>query len=770
VSGDTHASGFGEAAREAGAAYSEQGDRVLIANPFLQMALSREDGTLISLVQGERDTELIDAEEAQAEGPLWRLAVRNRRGQADDATSKDCARFTYSFGRHRHEGWLRLWLQWRGIIETADVDDSSLTVQISFPDDAPMVLFDHEIQLPAGYSPAGLDLPCLCAVGCRDPLMDDGVFLPLSGGIYLPNPRARGGDPRLWEVEYPGPASMQLLGYCCGERTALWVAPRDSAGIRKLLTVSGMPSSGRLRLAVTQFPALRPDGEWSSGYPVAVGIADGDWFEAALDYRAWAARQPWTSRGRGGERRTPPLTSAYGLWASYWGGARRVAGTARELQRLVNVPVKLDWRCWHACAREGAYPDYLPPRDGDEAFTTAERELSESGVLDQLSLSALFVSRESALWREEGAETHAVQPGQDTHADGHRPAASALETMCPGTRYWRDKLAAIVGGLVKRGADGVLLEDLDTSPLACEEPSHEHGPAARGQWAESIRSLLAAVRAAVGRGGQIAADGLTEYHLDLVDAVFTRHASAERQGIVPNGLGHRWIPIPLYAAVYHDYTTMAGPGVSLVSHRPHDPMWPAAMISEMRAPPRVMGRDYEAQFCLEVARSLVWGYQPILEGFAPEQSRDEANRRKLAFLAAALRAQAWGIGALLPQSQFLGPLNIECPTLEEDLLSDPPGASPTDRRTRRQLLPSVHGSAWRVPGGGLSAVLVNIGATEVDFTARLRSSRLALQLPLRLMGRTFSEDGDVPAASLRASGSEIGGRLPSRSIVLVSIR
>jgi hypothetical protein len=38
------------------------------------------------------------------------------------------------------------------------------------------------------------------------------------------------------------------------------------------------------------------------------------------------------------------------------------------------------------------------------------------------------------------------------------------------------------------------------------------------------------------------------------------------------------------------------------------------------------------------------------------------------------------------------------------------------------------------------------------------------------MGRTFSEDGDVPAAKLRTSGAEISGRVPARSVLLLSLR
>jgi hypothetical protein len=342
--------------------------------------------------------------------------------------------------------------------------------------------------------------------------------------------------------------------------------------------------------------------------------------------------------------------------------------------------------------------------------------------------------------------------------------------MCPATKYWRERVAGIAGEIAKRGADGLLLEDLGASPVECEDLNHGHGPATPDQWSAGIRSLLAAVRGAIGPSRQIASDCLTECHLDLVDAVLTDHAAAERDGIVPSEFGRGWVPIPLYGAVYHDYTTIVGPFGGLAARRPRDPMVPGGREPEMREPPGPGGRSYQAQFCLGVARSVAWGYQPILEGFSPEQLRDEANRHKLAFLAAALRAQAWGIGALLPQSQFLGLLTIDCPTLEVDLIVGPPHGAPADRQVTRRSLPSVYGSAWRVPGGGLALVLVNIDTREVGFTVKLRSSRLALQLPLRLIGRTFSEDGDVPAASLRASGSEIGGRLPARAIVLVSVR
>ena len=764
------------------ASYHEENGRLILANPLLRMGFSDADGTVLSLVQRESGADLIYAEQAAAEGVLWRLELASSDGEPISVTNRDCAEFTHTLGRHRHEGALRLWLQWCGFRVEKQVIEAAFTAQVVFPEDSACVLFSEEIELPQGYAVRSLAFPCIGAIGHPDPLLEDGLFLPLSGGILLPNPRSLSvrGQPRTWELPYPGPASLQMLGCAFGDRTAVWLSARDATGARKGLGASGMPSSGHQQLWLRHFPVLRPEGHWSAGYPCAVGVVTGDWFEAAREYRAWAATQPWAARGRGGERILPPLTTAYGLWASHWGGARRCVSAVRELQRIVNVPIKLDWRCWHACARDGAYPDYLPPRDGDEAQATAEQQLGDAGVLDQFSINALLASEESAAWKEHDLAPHAIQT--EDRGPILRSAKPPLAAMCPGDEHWRGIVAAVAAvarELGARGADGILLEDLGSARvISCRALNHGHKPDDPAAWASNVRALLADVRAAIGENRQLATDDVLEPYLADTDAFLSPHAAAERHSILPDEFGHRpvlsaaegWQPIPLFAAVYHDYTTVIGPGVSLVNQRPHDPAWAASTIAELREPAPVMQRDYQTQFCLEVARAVVWGYQPLLEAFSPEQARDDSNRHKLAFLAAALRAQAWGIGALLPQSQFMGPVAVECPSIEADMLVNPPYLAAAERRSYRQFMPSVMGSAWRVPGGGLALVLVNVHNQTVEFTARLRSSRLGLQLPLRLMGRTFSEDGDVPAASLRASGSEIGGRLPGRAIVLVSLR
>jgi hypothetical protein len=756
------------------AAFREERDRIVLSNPGLGIAFSAADGTILSLLDRQTQAQLVDSEEAAAEGFLWRLEVVTEDGKTASLTSRDAVSFTYSLGRHRHEGNLRLWLHWRGLHIGSAQADAALTIQVVFPAAAPSALFEAEVELPAHLSVRSLAFPCLCAARCSDPAADESLFLPISGGVSIREPRApagRGAE-AVWRATYPGTASLQLLGYCCGARTTAWLASRDPTGAQKSLVAMRSSTSGRLDLWIAHRPVQQPGGQWSAGYPTALGIASGDWFEAAREYRSWAVAQPWCARGRGGERRLPALTSSYGLWASHWGGPRHAVAAARELQRLVNIPLKLDWRCWHGCARSGAYPDYLPPRDGDEAFASARAGLTDAGVLVQLDFNGLLASSESQGWQEEAAEQYALAPLSESPAPpalkGVKPPLAA---MCPATQYWQGKLAALAREALQRGADGLYVEDLTAwDPLPCGSADHEHAAPPPVQWTEGVRSLLAAVRSAAGPDCHLAGDGPSEAYLDLLDAFLSHHAAAEREGLVPDEIADQWSAIPLFSSVYHDYSILVGPGVSLVNHRPYDPLWTRAAIASLRGPERVMSRDYQAQFCLEVGRASAWGQHALLENFAPEQARTEGSRRKLAFLAAALRAHAWGVGALLPFAEFMGPLAMASDEADIEMLVNPRDGDESDRRTVMRSVQPVLGSAWRTPGRGLALVLINTHQEPREFATSLRSSRLSVQLPIRPVGRTFSEDGDVPAPRLGASGSEVNGRLPGRSITLLSLR
>jgi len=801
------------------AGFREERDRLVLANAFFSIAFSTlASGAIVSIYNRQSHTEFVSSDEAGAEGFLWRVTVAARDGSTATVTNRTCDEFAHTVA-HEPDGSLHLRLTWTGLRIGAGPVVGEVVADWIFPAHGSTALAGLAIRLPDHLSVRSIEFPCLCSLGASDPRTEEGLFLPISSGMLVPEPRGLlvPGEAQHWEVAYPGEASIQLLGYSCGPNATLGLACHDPAGAEKRLVAEGMPRSNRLVLYAAVQPAPPHEGVWGPGFPLAVSVVTGDWLEAAREYRAWAIEQPWCARGRGGLRNLPPLTLAPGLWVSFWGGPRAVATVMRDLQRLVATPLKLDWRCWHGCARDGAYPDYLPPREGDEVFVQATIQLAEAGMLTQLGFNGVMASPQSESWRSQDAGRYAIHPEAAPAAEGD---GAPLVAMCPLTSYWRRTLANTARAAMALGATGVYLEDVvGPRSLVCRQTDHGHEATGREQWVKGVRAALHSVRETLPPGEvHLAVDGPSECYLDLADLMFTAHSAAERVGSLgprpgwrPFGPSHvsagareaapggerlggpaelgsaapasgrfepasllRWTPIPLFAAVYHSYATLVSYGISLANNQPYDPQWTAETIAALHEPEDLMQRDFSGQFYLEAARSIVGGEQLMITSPTQRQIRDGAARRRLAFLRAALQAQAWGAGKLLPFSEFMGLLDVNAIAVDVEMLVNPPGCSPEDRHTVRRRQTPVLGSAWRTPGEGTAILLVNIHDQPAEFSAALRPSRLGISAApgraLDLAGRTFTPDSEAPAATLHASASEISGRLPPRAIFLVSMR
>jgi len=173
----------------------------------------------------------------------------------------------------------------------------------------------------------------------------------------------------------------------------------------------------------------------------------------------------------------------HGLWVSFWGGPRAVGAVTHDLHRLVATPLKVDWRCWHGCVREGAYPDYFPPREGTEVFAQAMHQLAEAGMLTQLGFDGGRISPHSDAWRSEEAAASAIESGA---ADTPEPADGEIHPlvpMCFLTDYWREQVSEIAARTLALGAGGVYLEGvIGSARPACRRPEHGHEVGGREEW------------------------------------------------------------------------------------------------------------------------------------------------------------------------------------------------------------------------------------------------------------------------------------------------
>ena len=188
-------------------------------------------------------------------------------------------------------------------------------------------------------------------------------------------------------------------------------------------------------------------------------------------------------------------------------------------------------------------------------------------------------------------------------------------SMCMGTDFWRAKYAGLATEAVcDLGVDGIYM-DQACSSLACYDATHGH-PLGGGAWwmqgfhdtrERDIRQRCAARRKQVALAGE----GCGEAWLPHLDLMLSLQVSMERYA-APG----EWEPIPLFHAVYHDCAMLYG-NYSSLTRPPYDDLWPAEF-----APPeplQLLDEKFAQQFRLEQGRAFVWGQQPTIANFLPEQ-------------------------------------------------------------------------------------------------------------------------------------------------------
>ncbi len=83
-----------------------------------------------------------------------------------------------------------------------------------------------------------------------------------------------------------------------------------------------------------------------------------------------------------------------------------------------------------------------------------------------------------------------------------------------------------------------------------------------------------------------------------------------------------WETIPFFHAVYHPYAVFYG-NYSSLTMPPYDDLWPAEFAP--KEPLKLLDPKFNRQFCLEQARSFVWGQQPAIANFLPVELTERAG-------------------------------------------------------------------------------------------------------------------------------------------------
>jgi len=314
---------------------------------------------------------------ADARGSLWVLELPEQAGGV--LRPEHARQFAYQReGDHPPE----LHLSWSGFGREA-LPALSVSVRVRLDPAARAGRFSIRVQGLNGAVPRVVRFPRLDAI---TPQEAEVLAVPYWMGEKTTQARQllspASGKAQRREFSYPGLLSLQCLAFYREDGPGLYLAAEDIEARSKSFAVFG-DGQGGLGLEVCHFPGAdtAAAAAYEPGYEVRIGLFQGDWMTVAAMYRAWAWRQPWVRDSRLKQGRTPDWVRETGFWVWNRGTSDEVLPPAAALQDYLGVPVGVFWHWWHGCAYDVNFPEYLPPREGADAFRAAIHQARQKGCV-----------------------------------------------------------------------------------------------------------------------------------------------------------------------------------------------------------------------------------------------------------------------------------------------------------------------------------------------------------------------------------------------------
>ena len=297
--------------------------------------------------------------------------------------------------------------------------------------------------------------------------------------------------------------SMQFLHYA-GKGAGFYFCALDGAGYTKNFHVQLNPGQENPAFLVEHILA-RGTQNYTASWPVRVGCVKGNWYDAAMEYRKWALKQIWCSKGtitqRGDE--FPAPLKEIGLWIDWIDNMNPINGdawralTAKEwselppeeimrrtdhtgyntekviqnftdLREYYGVPLA-DYSHPYLHGFNIATPTYFVP----PGLSPAMKALKEKGVYFVPWTSARLFDIGIPRFKKDHAVDYAVI-GADNKVK-YQQFEVMMVPMCMHTEYWRKQIQESTLRLLNDGFTGIYYDELaSTGGEICYSDKHGH--------------------------------------------------------------------------------------------------------------------------------------------------------------------------------------------------------------------------------------------------------------------------------------------------------
>jgi len=716
--------------RPAARAAMRAGDTVRLENSAVRLGFDAVNGRLLEFTDRASSRNLLRPSTSGA--GIWVLQL-----VGGDSISPSQA---HRFSATRLSGDRELQLTWSGF-DAAPAAGLSVTATLRLEGDQPMSSWRIALTGLGDLRVERVHFPRIASIASLGD--DERLAVPRWMGAVAANPRAllsdSAGKPRRMEWVYPGAMSLQAIALYQQNGPGFYAASHDTMAYHKTFAVWG-DSAGSIGFELAQLleDPQKAKSSWSQPYPAVIGSFHGDWITAAERYREWGTRQYWARESRLRRGLVPHWLVNTGIWVWNRGRSPGVIPPALALKRALGLPVNVYWHWWHHAAYDTGFPDYLPPREGVDSFTTAIRRAHAAGVHAMVYMNQRLWCLGTPSWNAEHAARAAVKERDGSVREevynvfDPQPCA----TMDVTTSLWRNKYGGMADTVLRQyDVDGIYMDQAVLS-LVCWDPTHGHPLGGGHYWMDGFRELERGIRRRAGVNSQriLAGEGAGESWLPELDLMLTLQVSQERYTEPGSG----WMPIPFFQAVYHPYGLTYG-NYSSLSMPPYDDLWPAKFAPEH--PLALLDERFRHQFYLEQARAFVWGLQPTIANFLSLQLEQRPAETGYMMRLARLRSRTV---KYLQAGTFVRAPQLPVPTVDVDLSRiSIYAAQRGGPRMSTGRYPAAISAAWRAADGSIAIAIASIVDEPIATQLTLDPAVYGLTGPGRIVRMSDTGAGQI---------------------------
>lgn len=683
---------------------------IVIKSKTVAITFDAGTGSLLALTDVRNGTEMLDGSNNGLRSPWEILLEKNGAVQNLDIGKAKTFQFIKT-------GDKTATLQWSDFFNIPE-PSFKVTVIVNTDGDDQFSRWHITISGVQGYKMSKVSFPKIANI--KD-MGNEELAVPQWMGELIKSPRgAAGSNPKNYSWSYPGPLSMQFVALYNKDKSGFYAAADDTLSYVKHFGIS-VDDGRNLSYRMDNFPPYDSTIQsYTLPYHAVVGVFKGDWQDVAMIYRDWGTKQKWCRESRFKNATDFSWANETALWIWNRGRSGNVLTPAEDLKNRLGLPVNVLWHWWHGCAYDDGFPEYFPPREGEELFKRAVLEAAKKDINAIVYMNSYQWGTSTKSFEREGASRWAVRDiNGDTKAHVFNIfTRHSLTPMCMATDYWRHKYASLADKAINEYNLGGIYMDQACLNLMCYNRKHGHSHGGGNYWSNSFGLLAEEIRSGnmYDRNITLAGEGGGEGWLPYLNVFLTLAVSKERYA----GVGGA-ATIPLFQAVYHPYAITFGSYSSLVTP-PYDELWPEK--DRPATTEQLLDAQFNEQFLMEQARSFVWGMQPTIANY--HETLSSARSEAINYLLDIAKTRYKNLKYLL-HGTFMPAPDIQIPekTIPISRLSIYAGQK--EKVTAFQLkVPLMYASAWKAEDGSVGIALASISSSDLPVRFTMETNKYGL--------------------------------------------